>query len=376
MAIVSGRKCSNYEYKAVFSALDKCLEDIGGLSKYIKKGERVLIKPNIVAPMIKEKHATTHPLVVEVLYDMLKKIGAIPIIGESSGFMEIGDTAYNMSVAGYNNDKLKGVLHPFEEKGFEDIRLKKSKRLKNIQAARLLFEVDKIIFVPKLKSHMITKYTGAIKNCYGCVGLTTRRKGHTYSDYYALSECINDIYFYVNPDLCIMDAIVSMQGTGPTMGMPIKTGFLFASSDGIAMGKICSEMIGIKNLYLVEDAINRGKGGKNIKYVGDDLEFFCFDKPSLMTNFFYFKLPFIHRMIFRYTKIIPLIKEGNKNSKLASICPYGAISLNGINYKKCKLCFMCYYHYKKKGITKKQSLFARIASVITKKSRLSNRRMH
>jgi uncharacterized protein (DUF362 family) len=363
---VFGHSCGCYSYEEVYSAIETNFKRLGGLDSIVKKGEKVLIKPNIVAPISKQKAANTHPIVVEVLVDMLNEIDAIPVVGESSGFIEIGDTSKNMAIAGYTSKKLTKYLVPFEKDGFVDVSVKGAKHLKKIHCARLIKNVDKIIFVPKLKSHMITKYTGAIKNCYGCVGLSTRREGHTHSDYKILSECINDIYSYIKPDLFVMDAVVSMEGNGPTMGTPVNTNMIFISKDGVALDKICSNMIGINNLHIIKDAVGRGLGGENIEYVGDELSHFDFKKPNLLSKIFYFKLPFIHKMIYKHTKISPHI-AGEISSELMKICPYKAITPKGINRKICKLCFRCYHHPHK--VTKKKSLFARFAIKATKKSR-------
>ena len=83
--LVSLEKCESYEYSKVKSAVEKSFENLGGIEKFIKKGENVLLKSNLVMRKLPEEAATTHPAVIQALAETLIKYGANVEIGDSPG---------------------------------------------------------------------------------------------------------------------------------------------------------------------------------------------------------------------------------------------------------------------------------------------------
>jgi uncharacterized protein (DUF362 family) len=82
---VSISKCSSYQLEEVQTAVLKCLDAIGGISSFIKPGDKVMIKPNMLQGRSPDEAITTHPAVVEAVVNIVKDAGAIPMIGDSPG---------------------------------------------------------------------------------------------------------------------------------------------------------------------------------------------------------------------------------------------------------------------------------------------------
>ncbi|MBR2397689.1 MAG: DUF362 domain-containing protein, partial [Clostridia bacterium] len=82
--IVSLRKCDNYEYQEVENAVNKMFEDVGGIEKFAKSGDKVLLKVNLLNNLKVELCATTHPVLVEIVAKKFIELGCEVIIGDSS----------------------------------------------------------------------------------------------------------------------------------------------------------------------------------------------------------------------------------------------------------------------------------------------------
>jgi uncharacterized protein (DUF362 family) len=147
-----------------------------------------------------------------------------------------------------------------------------------IGISSVALEADKIINLPKLKTHQQLVMTIAVKNIFGCVSGKAKaiwhyRKGATFDDFCTM---LIDIYKLLAPVLTIVDAVVAMEGPGPINGSPRKLGWLIASADPIAAEVVCCDLIGIcpEQLPLVKAAQKIGFGcinKQNIQIIGDSL---------------------------------------------------------------------------------------------------------
>jgi uncharacterized protein (DUF362 family) len=145
-----------------------------------------------------------------------------------------------------------------------------------IGISSIALDADKIINLPKLKTHQQLVATIAVKNMFGCVSGKAKatwhyKKGATFDDFCTM---LIDIYKLLNPAITIIDAIVAMEGPGPINGNPKKLGWLIASVDPIAAEIICCDLIGISpgQLPMIKTAEKLGFGcadKQNIEVVGD-----------------------------------------------------------------------------------------------------------
>lgn len=218
--IVSIEKCDSYSANEVRKAIERSYKNLGGLEKYIKKGDKVFLKANLLKKNKPDDAVTTHPAIVEAVASTIKDMGAIPIIGDSPAgpFSEralrsIYETTGVIDVAkrtgaelNYNTDEIV-------------VKISDGKLIKQATFMKALMECDSIISLPKLKTHGMTVYTGAVKNQFGAIpGLVKAGYHLSMPDVKDFSDMLIDINVFLKPVLSIMDAVIAMEGNGPSAG--------------------------------------------------------------------------------------------------------------------------------------------------------------
>ncbi len=324
-------KCKDYSQKNVDKAIKKIIKLLDfPLDKY----KKVLIKPNVVNYYKENLEAIiTHPSIAKSLLKIFKNAR----VGESS----FTDTENNLRKTGYW--KFKPIV--FEEQKFININDKKAKILKHFYFPKIIKESDLLINVSKLKTHTLTKLTGAIKNLYGCIPGGIKQIYHRDAKgEKQFSRLLIDIYQNIKPGLNIMDAVIGMEGEGPSSGKPKYIGLLLASKNTIALDIAASRLMGFKpkDIFVINEAVKRGLGNYNIEIVGDlkDIPNLRFEKPST------FKRAMVSAFLVGMTKekIIVDEKKCVKCGICLRHCPMKAITLNPypiVNGKKCIRCFCC-----------------------------------
>lgn len=124
MTLVSISKCNSYDIKRVQSAVNNCVDNLGGISSLIKPGDSVLIKLNILLEKAPEEAITTHPSLVEAVIVAVKEVGAIPLVGDSPGGL-VGNVRKHWEVTGIKGvcDRLDVEILNFEKSGFYEKKL-------------------------------------------------------------------------------------------------------------------------------------------------------------------------------------------------------------------------------------------------------------
>lgn len=238
---VSLIKCPDYNERTVEAALMKHFELLGGIDSFVSRGDKVLIKPNMIAPRPAECATQTDPAVIVGLAKLLVDYGAKPFVGDSPAW------ANTMACA-----KAIGIIEPLKKLGVEIRQLDEpvKRRLETCRTrvgiSRYALEADKIINLPKLKTHQQLVVTIAVKNMFGCVSGKAKavwhyKKGETFEEFCTM---LIDIYKLLNPVITIVDAVVAMEGPGPIRGKPRHLGWMAASVDPIAAETVCCRLIG------------------------------------------------------------------------------------------------------------------------------------
>ena len=331
-------KCKTYKQSEVDNAIKKVLK----LSNIeLPKRKKVLIKPNIVVCNAKNPKAVlTNPSIVEAVCKILKKNNCKIYIGESS-FMDT-DIAFKKS--GIEKVAKKyGKLIIFEQDKLVKIKDSKAKVLKNFYLSKTLKDVDLIINIPKLKTHQLTKFTGAIKNLYGCIPGGMKQKLHKKAgNEKKFSSLLVDIYQNIKPEINIMDGVIGMEGKGPTSGKPKKAGYILASKNSVGLDVVSSKLIGYnpKKILVIKEAVERKLGSFRFVLVGiNRLPNLHFKKPIVTSS--------SHRDVLKRFRQRPIVVDEKKCIKCglcARKCPVKAIKLNPypvIDKKKCIRCFCC-----------------------------------
>lgn len=349
-------KCESYEQEKVDKAVKEALNLIG--FKF-KKGIKVLLKPNLIAPFKPERAATTHPSILIALCKILKKKNAKIYIGDSPGWPNVKavmDTSGMSRVA----EEYGAELLNFNSSKKIDLMNEQNKWLKKVTLPKIIKDVDVIINLPKLKTHTFTRYTGAVKNLYGFIA--GGKKG-----YYHLitgtekrfAEMLLDLHSFVKPRLTIMDAVIGMEGNGPTAGRPKQTGLILASEDCTALDIVASEIIGYKqdDILTITGAKERGFNEKIEKAGLPDIKI-LYKKPFRLHQRILPK--FITDLVYK-DRIMINDQKCKKCLVCYNQCPAKAIELKKgvlkINEKKCIRCYCCHELCPEQAVRIKISLF-------------------
>jgi len=242
-AKVSIKRVQGYATEEVYCGLQACLAPLGGIEAFVKKGDRVLLKPNLIGAFPPDRAATTHPSVVAAVARLCLEQGAAVLVGDSPG---IGDLRMVMKRSG-----MAAALEPLgigiaDFSSSVEFEAKDNILGRKLSLARVVAEVDVIITLPKLKTHAQMVFTGALKNQYGLV-VGSRKAFYHYRlrTREWLAALILDINRVARPTLTVMDAIVGMEGMGPAGGDPREIGALIAGSDLAAVDVVACTLIGL-----------------------------------------------------------------------------------------------------------------------------------
>jgi len=333
-------KCKSYNQKLVDKAIKNAIELI---NFKFKKGSKVLIKQNVVGAFPKKQIATTtNPALIEAVCKILKKNKCEIFIGDSPF------TNPENSFKASKIDKVAkkyGKLIIFEQEKLVNVKNSKAKVLKSFKIAKIVRDADLVIDMPKLKTHSLTKYTGAIKNFYGLIPGGVKQRTHMKAKGdKKFSNILVDIYQSVNPGLTIMDGVIGMEGDGPTSGDAVKSGLILASKNGVALDIAATKMIGLnpKKVYMIKEAVRR-KVYQNFKFevVGEKLPKLNFKIPSNQDKS---RTKKMLNVLFKEKPIVCDTKKCVKCGLCASKCPAKAITMKPcpvVNPKKCIRCFCC-----------------------------------
>ena len=241
--------CGSYEPEKVYQALREGLELIGGIGKYIRKDEKVLLKLNLVREADADRAVTTHPAVAEMLARILSEEDYSDVSAGDSG--SFGSSIKSMERLGMREElkKYGCRMAAFDEA----VRTEYPEGIhaKEFMLAQDVIEADAIVSVCKMKTHALEHITGAVKNQYGCVQGKHKAAGHTrYPSAESMARMIVDLNLLVRPRLYVMDGIVAMEGNGPTSGDPVPMKILLFSTDPVALDSVFARLV-----YLDPEAV-------------------------------------------------------------------------------------------------------------------------
>lgn len=287
---VSIVKCKDYNPNNVEKALRECIGLLPENS--IPKNKKILLKPNLLSSTKgPERPINTHPIFVECLAKILKEDYLSTVyIGDSCGGMSYGQTQRAFEVSGLIeiSKKLGVQLINFENTGVVYLENENNKIKKRFPVTNFIQKVDFVISVPKLKTHTLVGYTGAVKNMMGLVPGSGKRDMHmTAPKVWQMEQCIVDLYGLVKPSFVVMDAIIGMEGDGPAAGDQRDIGLVFASSDAVALDTVAAEVVGYDStdMIFIKEAYNRNYGVGDIKKISvkginlEDVKISDFKKP-------------------------------------------------------------------------------------------------
>jgi len=355
---VSIIKCDSYDDEKVRNAVESSLAQLGGLESIIKEGDRVLIKLNLLSSKPPDAAVTTHPAVVRAVVEMGQELGATVIVGDSPGG---GSTA-----SSYKSLLQKtGIQEVVDETGCEcvrfdevtvDVSSNKAKIFKKLTLAKVITEADVIIGLPKLKTHSLTYYTGAVKLLYGYIPGMFKPEYHLHTarDVNLFAGLLLDLHDMYTPTISIMDAIVGMEGAGPSNGNPRKIGLILASKSCTAIDYVAVTIAGFDPMMVptVKIANERGTGPNSLTEItifGEELEPLIMKDFKKSTTIWLSRAPsFMTNILKTIIAVKPRIDafKCKKCGECFRDCPPHAIKFTKssapvIDYNKCMRCYCC-----------------------------------
>lgn len=378
-SIVSIRSCDDYSSQSLVSALEKALGDVGGLTKWIKRGDRVLLKPNLLLSAKPEDAVVTHPAFVEAVASLILDLGASVSLGDSP---PLGNLKRVLGKSGYEPfmKKLGVEAVPFTEKLGQEYA---SDRLyRRIDLAKEVFEFDAVVSLPKLKTHGQMLLTLAVKNLFGTVIGSDKAAWHLAGrEVENFATALVQIYERVRPVVSILDGILAMEGNGPSSGTPRHLGIIAASEDAVALDATICRMVGysVDKLFTCVIGERLGAGiadSKHIRVLGDTIAgmpLTDFKRPKNMSVAWNLgKGNLLRRFAEHYLVTRPDIDPSV--CQLCGVClnhcPPQAISeAKGtlqIDRDKCILCFCCHELCTNKAIRMVKPALGRMLSSFTR----------
>lgn len=339
-------RCSSYESPEVYNSVDRAVNLLGGISKFVGNRERVLIKPNILSARKPDEAVCTHPEVLRAVIKIVKRTGASVSVGDSpGGFLKNVEEVYDVS----------GVTKVAKEEKVDLVKFTFSRTIDGLPISTRVLDADKVISIPKFKTHEITGITGGVKNMYGAIVGLHKTKIHSEAPREEeLAKIVAKVYGITKPTLTIIDGVVSMEGEGPSQGDPRRTNFIIAGQDCVAIDSLLAVLINTKpNDYaVIRECKKKGYGESNL----NDVEI-AGDKYSefIIKNFKHAKgrkllklLPGVLANLFAsQLKFWPEIEDSlcRKCNMCKSSCPVSAIDIKNGKYAidryKCISCMCC-----------------------------------
>ncbi len=196
--------------KDIFKMTESLFSSLGGVESIVRKGDVVVVKPNIGWDRAPEYAANTNPVLVGAVVKASRDAGAKKV--------KVFDYTVNNPQKCYKNsgitekaEKYGAEVSYIDESRFKEVIIKGVK-LKSWPIYRDIIEADRVINIPVAKTHGIAGLTLGMKNLMGIIG-GSRRKFHQDID-----ECLADLATVVRPTLTILDAIRILTANGPTGG--------------------------------------------------------------------------------------------------------------------------------------------------------------
>ncbi len=381
--------CEGYGRDRTYEAVKHSIDLLGGIDQFVTSGQRVLLKPNILAPSASEKCVVTHPDVVYAVAKVLVDHGCKVIIAESPGAGMIYSSA-NLRKAyetvGYDQVAKDLGIELNEDVRARDVSNPDGVLMKRLKLIEPVFHVDKLVVVSKMKTHLFTYMTGAAKNAFGLVPGMEKATFHgRLQSTEEFARMIVDVNEFVKPALEIMDAVDAMEGDGPQSGAPRHVGAILASRSYSALDVVASRIMSIdpKDVCTIKAAMERGLVAEDLL----DVEVIGVELDKAIIKDFVRPSTFIgkkkgggkmERALLGLVKIYALRPNVVRSmcigcGKCYRGCPMKAIRMsNGkakINQRKCIRCYSCHEFCDSQAIHLRRSLGGKAIATMVERRR-------
>ncbi len=352
---VAVMQCESYDTEKLMARITEGTALLGGLKRFVKPGSTVLLKVNLILSLPPESAAVTHPEFVRAVIRLLKPMGCTVWVGDSTGGVISGRAqtgrAFEVSGLARMAEEEDAIVKNFDREGVMEVTEADGSPM---YLAKPAFDADLIINLPKMKTHMMATYTGAVKNLFGCVpGLAKAGYHQKGQSARAFGETLCEINKHIVPALHIMDGVMAMEGQGPTAGSPYPAGKILVSADPLALDAVGTQMFGlnINELPAYAASIRDHIGEADLSRIE-----VCGDYDSVPPRFSGFKLPRVVggekvpgnllKSMIGLMRTQPEVdqKACRKCNSCVDSCPMHAIDkeTKHIDYDACIACMCCH----------------------------------
>ena len=242
MSTVSLIRANSYQIEKLQASLETLLEPLGGISAFVKPGDRVLLKPNLLTGSRPTKECVTRREIVYCVAKMVQEVGGKPFMGDSPAFGSAKGVAESN---GYLPllEELNIPIVEFNGKRYETV----SEEFNHLRLSKQAMEADVVINLPKIKSHTQLTMTMGVKNLFGCVPGKMKAWWHMEAgkDPKQFGQMLVETARAIAPNLTIVDGIIGHEGNGPMNGVPREVGVLAASTDVFACDRALIEILNV-----------------------------------------------------------------------------------------------------------------------------------
>lgn len=359
---VSIDRVKSYDEELIYTVLKERMRLLCPLFEKLF-GKKVMIKPNLVRKMKPEEAATTHPSILVPLIKLLKEQGAEVVIAESpAGVYSEGTLKSIYRVCGIDEAAERGgaILNFDTTSG--SLSAPKGESTKVFNVITPVLQADLMIDLCVLKSHGLTTMSAACKNLFGLIPGVQKIEMHArFTEQIPFCNMILDLDEAVSdhvPMFCICDAIIGMEGNGPTGGTPREIGYILTGINPATVDLAAEHILGMDGkVEMLQEARRRGfcpQKFEELSIVGDaDLvPMTDFVMPESKTSMLTFALTFGGGRFKRLFEPKPLIdkKKCIGCGECHRSCPQKTIVMvpkkkggrvARINDKDCIKCYCC-----------------------------------
>ncbi|WP_448562136.1 DUF362 domain-containing protein [Trichothermofontia sp.] len=257
MTAVSLLRADSYDLPTLRTALEDLLAPLGGMGAYVKPGDRVLLKPNLLTGSRPTGECVTRPEIVACVAELVRAAGGEPFLGDAPAF----GSARGVAIANGYQPWLESLNLPVVE--FHGHRYQTvSERFNHLRLSKEAMTADRVINLPKVKSHCQLTLTLGVKNLFGCVPGKMKAWWHLEAgkDAARFGEMLVETARAIGPDLTIADGIMAHEGNGPSGGSPRFLGILGASPDVFALDRAWVEILQVNPAHVPTVAASQRLG--------------------------------------------------------------------------------------------------------------------
>jgi uncharacterized protein (DUF362 family)/ferredoxin len=377
MVKVSVVSCEDYDETSLKEKISKSLENIGGLASFIKSGDSVLLKPNLLSAKPHSTCITTNPFFVKAVAELMKDFGCNVTVGDSPPVQNCHKVAKKSGLF----DELKKIdVNLIEFKTPVKLELGEYAIFQDLYVAKEVLDFDHVVNLPKIKSHTQMTLTACVKNMFGVVVGKEKALWHLKAgiskEYF--SRMLMELYYGISPAITIADMITVMEGNGPSSGTPKHVGAIVAGTDSTALDRVICDILNIpiNIVYTLKEAnalAYRSADLDNIEIVSEGLD-------GIRKNAKGFKLPrktdFDFGLPAPFKKLLrdqltskPVIdtKKCEYCKSCEEICPVDAVKVTkeriSFDYDKCIKCYCCQEICSYKALKVKQGFLLKILNM-------------